>query len=116
MLDDALRALSRTSRRQNRLRRRAASRRRSPRAKEHRNRVKHALMTKSGSTTRCRSTSRRRVTMRSRADALSIADGTGKPTLADEIAALSGSDKIDEELEAMKRQLGMGGSDEKKEG
>lgn len=43
-----------------------------------------------------------------RADALSIADGAAKPTLADEIAALEGADKIDEELEAMKRALGMG--------
>lgn len=48
-----------------------------------------------------------------RADALSISDGTGKPSLADEIAALEGSDKIDEELEEMKRALGKGG-DEKK--
>ena len=43
-----------------------------------------------------------------RADALSISDGTGKPSLADEIAALEGADKIDEELEEMKRALGMG--------
>lgn len=50
-----------------------------------------------------------------RADALSIADGTGKPTLADEIAALEGADKIDEELAAMKRALNKGG-DESKEG
>ncbi|MCT2559536.1 phage shock protein PspA [Tsuneonella sp. YG55] len=42
-----------------------------------------------------------------RADALSIADGTGKPTLADEIAALAGADKIDEELAEMKRALGI---------
>ncbi len=41
-----------------------------------------------------------------RADALSLADGTSKPSLADEIAALAGQDKIDEELEAMKRALG----------
>ena len=41
-----------------------------------------------------------------RADALSIADGT-KPTLADEISALEGSDKVDEELEEMKRALGL---------
>jgi phage shock protein A len=41
-----------------------------------------------------------------RADALGLADGTGKPSLADEIAALAGQDKIDEELEAMKRALG----------
>lgn len=43
-----------------------------------------------------------------RADALGLADGTQKPTLADEIAALAGADKIDEELEAMKRALQSG--------
>ena len=40
-----------------------------------------------------------------RADALSLADGQA-PNLADEIAALAGQDKVDEELEAMKRALG----------
>ena len=40
-----------------------------------------------------------------RADALSIADNSGKPTLSDEIAALAGADKIDEELEAMKAAM-----------
>jgi phage shock protein A len=44
-----------------------------------------------------------------RADALSIADGSGTPSLADEIAALEGADKIDEELEEMKRALGKSG-------
>jgi phage shock protein A len=39
-----------------------------------------------------------------RADSLRIAGD--KPSLADEIAALEGSDKVDEELEAMKRALG----------
>ncbi|WP_147158442.1 phage shock protein PspA [Novosphingobium sediminis] len=39
-----------------------------------------------------------------RADALSLADGA-PPSLADEIAALAGQDKVDEELEAMKRAL-----------
>lgn len=48
-----------------------------------------------------------------RADALSLADGAG-PNLADEIAALAGKDKIDEELEAMKRALK--GGDAAKEG
>ncbi len=47
-----------------------------------------------------------------RADALSLADGQ-QPNLADEIAALAGQDKVDEELEAMKRALGQA---EKKEG
>jgi phage shock protein A len=50
-----------------------------------------------------------------RADALSIADGTGKPSLADEISALEGADKIDQELEEMKRALGKGGDSDKQE-
>ena len=52
-----------------------------------------------------------------RADAMRIAEG-GPPSLADEIAALEGSDKIDEELEEMKRSLGMGapGKNAKDEG
>lgn len=40
-----------------------------------------------------------------RADALSLAANTGEPSLADQISALAGQDKIDEELEAMKRAL-----------
>jgi phage shock protein A len=51
-----------------------------------------------------------------RADALSIADSTGKPSLSDEIAALAGADKIDDELEEMKRALGMNDAAAKKEG
>ena len=47
-----------------------------------------------------------------RADALSIA-GEGKKSLSDEIAALEGSDKVDEELEALKKALG---KSEEKEG
>jgi phage shock protein A len=39
-----------------------------------------------------------------RADALSLAEG-GQPSLADEISALAGQDKVDEELAAMKRAL-----------
>jgi len=50
-----------------------------------------------------------------RADALSISDGTGKPTLSDEIAALEGQDAIDDELEEMKRALGMADSEKKGE-
>ncbi len=49
-----------------------------------------------------------------RADALQIADQSGTPSLADEINALAGADKVDEELEEMKRALGMGS--DKKEG
>ncbi len=41
-----------------------------------------------------------------RAEALGIADNSGTPSLSDEIAALEGADKVDEELEAMKRALG----------
>ncbi len=54
-----------------------------------------------------------------RADALSIADGSGKPTLSDEIAALAGKDQIDDELAEMKRALGLdeqSGDDKAKEG
>lgn len=40
-----------------------------------------------------------------RADALTLAEGAGKPGLAEEIAALGQADKVDEELEAMKRAL-----------
>ena len=50
-----------------------------------------------------------------RADALSLADGQA-PNLADEIAALAGQDKVDEELEAMKRALGSSGATGKQEG
>lgn len=42
-----------------------------------------------------------------RAEALNMAQN-GKPTLADEISALAGSDKIDDELEAMKRSMQAG--------
>ncbi|MBA3054855.1 MAG: phage shock protein PspA [Sphingomonadales bacterium] len=45
-----------------------------------------------------------------RADALKLAE-RGKPNLADEIAALASSDKIDEELAAMKRQLDQSNTD-----
>ncbi len=50
-----------------------------------------------------------------RADALNIAQD-GPKTLADEFAALEGSDKIDDELEEMKRALGKGSSADKNEG
>lgn len=40
-----------------------------------------------------------------RADALALAQGTATPTLAQEIAALAHDDKVDAELEAMKRSL-----------
>lgn len=50
-----------------------------------------------------------------RADALQIADGSGKPSLADEIAALEGADAIDDELAEMKRALGKADDDAAKE-
>jgi len=40
-----------------------------------------------------------------RAAALALAQGGGKPTLADEISALAVGDKVDEELAEMKRAL-----------
>ena len=46
-----------------------------------------------------------------RADALQIADGSGKPSLSDEIAALEGADAIDDELAEMKRALGKADGD-----
>ena len=49
-----------------------------------------------------------------RADALSISDGSeSKLSLADEISALEGSDKVDAELEEMKRALGKSGDEQK---
>lgn len=51
-----------------------------------------------------------------RADALQIEGGAGKPSLADEIAALEGADAIDDELAQMKRALGKPGEDTGKEG
>jgi len=47
-----------------------------------------------------------------RADALQIEGGAGKPSLADEIAALEGADAIDDELAEMKRALGRPGDAE----
>lgn len=49
-----------------------------------------------------------------RADALSLADNS-KPSLADEIAALAGADKIDEELEEMKRALSVANEPKKED-
>lgn len=41
-----------------------------------------------------------------RADALKIGEGSGKPSLSDEISALEGADAIDDELAEMKKLLG----------
>lgn len=49
-----------------------------------------------------------------RADALGI-ESKDAPSLSDEIAALAGSDKVDEELEAMKKALGRPGADSSNE-
>ncbi|MBH1944058.1 phage shock protein PspA [Erythrobacter sp. YJ-T3-07] len=46
-----------------------------------------------------------------RADQLKMESESGKLSLSDEIAALAGSDKVDEELEEMKRALGKGADD-----
>lgn len=48
-----------------------------------------------------------------RADALSISDGSAKPSLSDEIAALEGADAIDDELAQMKKALGKNDGAEK---
>jgi phage shock protein A len=121
VLDDALRAYEQDIQKlQNRLREaRSRQTQIAARLESAENRVKlRSLMTNERvdeALTRFDQLERRVDYAEGRADALSIADGTGKPTLADEIAALEGADKIDEELEAMKRALGKG-DDEGKEG
>lgn len=120
VLDDALRAYEQDiAKLQNRLRE-ARSRQTAiaARLESAENRVKlRSLMTNERvdeALTRFDQLERRVDYAEGRAEALSIADGTGKPSLADEIAALESADKIDDELEEMKRALGMGG--DKKEG
>jgi phage shock protein A len=121
VLDDALRAYEQDIQKlQNRLREaRSRQTQIAARLESAENRVKlRTLMTNErvdDALTRFDQLERRVDYAEGRADALSIADGSGKPTLADEIAALEGADKIDEELEEMKRALGMGDV-EKKEG
>jgi len=121
VLDDALRAFEQDIQKlQNRLREaRSRQTQIAARLESAENRVKlRTLMTNErvdDALTRFDQLERRVDYAEGRADALSIADGTGKPSLSDEIAALEGADKIDEELEEMKRALGMGDS-EKKEG
>jgi phage shock protein A len=121
VLDDALRAYEQDIQKlQNRLREaRSRQTQIAARLESAENRVKlRTLMTNErvdDALTRFDQLERRVDYAEGRADALSIADGTGKPSLSDEIAALEGADKIDEELEEMKRALGMGDS-EKKEG
>jgi phage shock protein A len=121
VLDDALRAYEQDIQKlQNRLREaRSRQTQIAARLESAENRVKlRTLMTNERvdeALTRFDQLERRVDYAEGRADALSIADGTGKPSLADEIAALEGADKIDAELEEMKRALGMGGSAKKED-
>ncbi|MBN9506479.1 MAG: phage shock protein PspA [Altererythrobacter sp.] len=120
VLDDALRAYEQDiAKLQNRLREaRSRQTQIAARLESAENRVKlRSLMTNERvdeALTRFDQLERRVDYAEGRADALSIADGA-KPTLAEEIAALEGSDKIDEELEAMKRALGKGDDETKGE-
>jgi len=120
VLDDALRAYEQDIQKlQNRLREaRSRQTQIAARLESAENRVKlRTLMTteKVGDAlTRFDQLERRVDYAEGRADALSLSDGS-KPTLAEEIAALEGSDKIDEELEELKRALGKGGDETKGE-
>ena len=117
VLDDALRAYEQDIQKlQNRLREaRSRQTQIAARLESAENRVKlRTLMTNErvdDALTRFDQLERRVDYAEGRADALSIADGTGKPSLSDEIAALEGADKIDEELEEMKRALGRSGDE-----
>ncbi|OZA94816.1 phage shock protein PspA [Altererythrobacter sp. H2] len=120
VLDDALRAYEQDiAKLQNRLRE-ARSRQTAiaARLESAENRVKlRSLMTNERvdeALTRFDQLERRVDYAEGRAEALSIADGSGKPSLSDEIAALESADKIDDELEQMKRALGL--SDDAKKG
>lgn len=121
VLDDALRAYEQDiAKLQNRLREaRSRQSQIAARLESAENRVKlRSLMTNERvdeALTRFDQLERRVDYAEGRADALSIADGTSSPSLADEISALESSDKIDEELEAMKRALGKTGNDAKQE-
>ena len=120
VLDDALRAYEQDiAKLQNRLREaRSRQTQIAARLESAENRVKlRSLMTNERvdeALTRFDQLERRVDYAEGRADALSIADGT-KPTLADEISALESSDKVDEELEEMKRALGLSDTNDKQE-
>lgn len=113
VLDDALRAYEADIQKlQNRLREaRSRQTQIAARLESAENRVKlRSLMTSERvdeALTRFDQLERRVDYAEGRADALRIAE-EGKLSLADEIAALEGADKIDAELEAMKRALGKG--------
>ncbi|MEO6388991.1 MAG: phage shock protein PspA [Croceibacterium sp.] len=121
VLDDALRAYEADiAKLQNRLREaRSRQTQIAARLESAENRVKlRSLMTNERvdeALTRFDQLERRVDYAEGRADALSIADGTGKPSLSEEIAALEGADKIDEELEEMKRALSKGADETKGE-
>ena len=120
VLDDALRAYEQDiAKLQNRLREaRSRQTQIAARLESAENRVKlRSLMTNERvdeALTRFDQLERRVDYAEGRADALSIADGT-KPTLADEISALESSDKVDAELEEMKRALGMSDTEDTQE-
>lgn len=116
VLDDALRAYEQDIQKlQNRLRE-ARSRKTAiaARLESAENRVKlRSLMTNErvdDALSRFDQLERRVDYAEGRADALSIADKSDKPSLADEIAALEGADAIDDELEQMKKALGKNGA------
>lgn len=120
VLDDALRAYEQDiAKLQNRLRE-ARSRQTaiSARLESAENRVKlRSLMTSErtdDALSRFDQLERRVDYAEGRADALALSDGTGKPSLSDEIAALEGADKIDDELAQMKRALGLDADDSAK--
>ena len=114
VLDDALRAYEQDiAKLQNRLREaRSRQSQIAARLESAENRVKlRSLMTNErvdDALTRFDQLERRVDYAEGRADALDI--GGDKKSLADEFAALEGSDKVDEELEEMKRLLGKGGA------
>ncbi len=113
VLDDALRAYEKDIEKlQNRLRE-ARSRQTaiSARLESAENRVKLRTLMSTERTddalTRFDQLERRVDYAEGRAEALNIADNSGKLSLSDEIAALEGTDQIDDELEEMKKALGM---------
>ena len=115
VLDDALRAYEKDiAKLQNRLREaRSRQTQIAARLESAENRVKlRSLMTNErvdDALTRFDQLERRVDYAEGRADALGIGEDR-KGSLADEFAALEGGDKIDAELEEMKRALGMGGA------
>ncbi len=120
VLDDALRAYEQDiAKLQNRLREaRSRQSQISARLESAENRVKlRSLMTSDRvdeAHARFDQLERRVDYAEGRADALHI--GQDKASLADEFAALEGGDKVDDELEEMKRALGKGSSAKKDEG